>query len=202
MPILAWKKMKRIKKHNIENALPAWIIDNKGPLPADWLSYVTIRQATENDLHKMEWEGEYKHFRTVFKNAYRSMKGGDTIIWVADFLGTLHLGQVFIQYISSRPELANGYNRAYLYSFRIKPRFRNQGLGTKMMDILEADLIKKGYQYLTLNVAKTNLDAQRLYQHRGFEIVDHEPGEWSYRDHLGNRVSISEPAWRMEKCLY
>ncbi|HZW02367.1 MAG TPA: GNAT family N-acetyltransferase, partial [Anaerolineaceae bacterium] len=111
------------------------------------------------------------------------------------------IGQVFIQLICDRPELADGHRRAYLYSFRIRETYQNQGLGTRMLRHLEDDLHRRGFRAVTLNVAKDNPRALRLYEREGFTIVAHEPGEWSYPDHNGVWQRVVEPAWRMEKAL-
>ena len=103
--------------------------------------------------------------------------------------------------VCDRPELADGWQRAYLYSFRIKPEFRNQGLGTEMIRVIENYLLAKQFSRLTLNVARDNPDARRLYNRLGFQIVAEEPGVWSYPDELGVWHTVQEPSWRMEKLL-
>jgi ribosomal protein S18 acetylase RimI-like enzyme len=166
-----------------------------------FLNRVIIRHLVSDDLPALEWEGEYSHFRQLYEDAYQRMLNGDLIMWVAELPGTGIIGQVFIQLNCGRPELANGINRAYLYSFRIRPAFRNLGLGTKMLKMVETDLKKKGFSMLTLNVAKDNPRAHRLYERQGFRIVGHEPGIWSYVDHRGMWQHVNEPAWRMQKTL-
>lgn len=162
---------------------------------------VTIRMATKADLVDMEWEGEFKHFRNVHANAYTRMQQGTSMIWVAEIPGFGLIGQVFIQLICDRPELADGWQRAYLYSFRIKPEFRNQGLGSRIVKVIEDFLAARLYSRLTLNVARDNLDAIRLYRRLGFQIVGEEAGVWSYPDDKGVWQTIKEPSWRMEKLL-
>jgi len=168
--------------------------------PVPWLQSVLIRPALRYDLPALEWEGEFSHFRRVFEQAYDRMLNKKSIIWVADLQGQI-IGQVFIQLDCDRPELADGHDRAYLYSFRIRPSYRGQGLGSQMIAVLEADLRVRCYQILTLNVAKDNLKAQQLYQRLGFQITAHEPGRWSYPDQHGVWHQVEEPAWRMEKHL-
>lgn len=167
----------------------------------NWLDQVIIRQVTQADLPGMEWDGEYAHFRRVYAEAYQRMQRGYTVLWVADLPGTGLIGQVFIQLVCDRPELADGYERAYLYSFRVREAYRGQGLGTLIMDIVEDDLRQRGFQYVTLNVARDNPRAQQLYRRRGYTVVAPEPGIWSYPDEVGVWHQVEEPAWRMEKML-
>lgn len=168
---------------------------------AKWVRDVEIRAAREGDLPAMEWEGEFAHFRRLYQDAYRRMQRNLSLIWLAVLPNTGLIGQVFLQLNSDRPEMADGKDRAYLYGFRIRPAFRGQGLGTQMMTFVEDDLRWRGYTRLTLNVAVDNPRARSLYTRLGFVVVAHEPGVWSYIDHLGRRQWVEEPAWRMEKHL-
>ncbi len=163
---------------------------------------LTIRPVMAEDLIKMEWGGEYQHFRRVYAEAFHRMQRGYSILWVADLPETGIIGQVFIQFICDRPELADGIERAYLYSFRVRSAFRSKGIGTHMMDIVEDDLRKRGFHYVTLNVARNNPRAQQLYVRRGYQVVAPEPGVWSYLDDRGVVRKVEEPAWRMEKALF
>ncbi|HNT54291.1 MAG TPA: GNAT family N-acetyltransferase [Anaerolineaceae bacterium] len=169
-------------------------------LPAAWLDTIVIRPAVRSDLPALEWEGEFSHFRRIFEQAYDRMLKHKAIIWLADFQGDI-IGQVFIQLDCDRPELANGSDRAYLYSFRVRPAYRGRGLGSRMVAVVENDLRQRGYRTLTLNVARDNPRAQQLYQRLGFEITAPEPGFWSYPDQHGVWHQMEEPAWRMEKEL-
>jgi ribosomal protein S18 acetylase RimI-like enzyme len=168
--------------------------------PSD-LAKVSIRRMTREDLPALEWNGEFKHFRNVYKSVYHRMQQGGADAWVAESAQGEIIGQVFLQYMSDRPELADGWNRAYLYSFRIKPLYRSRGLGTRMLSVLEDALIARHYHHVTLNVARDNPDAIRLYKRQGFQIIAEEPGIWSYIDHEGQWQTVIEPSWRMEKKL-
>ncbi len=172
-----------------------------GAIDRDWVNQVIIRPVTAEDLPGMEWDGEYRHFRRVYAEAYQRMNRGYSVLWVADLPGTGLIGQVFIQLVCDRPELADGSERAYLYSFRVRGAFRSQGLGSLIMDVVEDDLRERGFQYVTLNVARDNPRAQRLYLRRGYHVVAPEPGIWSYPDEKGVWHQVEEPAWRMEKVL-
>jgi len=153
------------------------------------------------DLPAMEWDGEYAHFRKLYAEAYQRAINGSALLWVAELPGPGIIGQVFIQLICDRPELADGFLRAYLYSFRIQSAYRRSGLGTRILKQVESELSRRGYKYVTLNVAKVNLDAQRLYLRMKYRIVAHEPGIWNYPDQNGEWHRVEEPAWRMEKKL-
>jgi ribosomal protein S18 acetylase RimI-like enzyme len=111
------------------------------------------------------------------------------------------VGQVFIQLSCDRPELCNGFDRAYLYAFRIRAPYRSKGIGSQMLAVVEEDLIGRGFRWLTLNVARDNPRAHQFYLRHGFRVVAPEPGCWSYIDDKGRLQQVVEPAWRMEKPL-
>lgn len=169
--------------------------------PTNTSAGVVIRQLVESDLPRLEWDGEYTHYRRIFADAFERMKRGSSVLWVAEKPPEELVGQVFIQLACDRPELADGIERAYLYSFRIRLPYRNQGLGSRMLAEVEYDLRRRGYNTLTLNVAKDNISAQRLYLRKGFRIVAPDPGVWSYQDHNGAWHTVEEPAYRMLKRL-
>lgn len=166
-----------------------------------WLSQVVVRPMVQRDLPALEWEGEYIHFRRLYAAAFERMRRGNAVLWVADLPPDQIIGQVFIALVSDRPELADGRERAYLYSFRIKPQWRGAGLGTRMLSQVESDLRRRGYKAVTLNVALVNTDAQRLYLRCGYRMLAPDPGIWSYQDHLGVWQRVEEPAVRMIKYL-
>ncbi len=162
---------------------------------------IIYRLVKSSDLPLLEWDGEYKHFRNVFKNAFEKSKTGKSKLWVVEIRDEGLVGQAFVQLISSRLDLANGVDRAYLYAFRFKENFRNIGLGSSLLNIIESDLLKNNYKEATLNVSRENLRAIHFYQIHGFKIVAEESGEWSYRDHNNVLRNVVEPAWKMVKYL-
>jgi ribosomal protein S18 acetylase RimI-like enzyme len=168
---------------------------------AEWLSQVQIRLGREEDLPGLEWQGEYIHFRRLYRQVYQNTCDGKACIWVAELEQTGIIGQVFVQFSSSRRELADGETRAYVYGFRVQPAYRGSGVGTKLLEQVEQDLQKRHFHWVTLNVSRQNMGAQRFYKRNGYQIVAAEAGRWSYTDHLGTRREVDEPAWRMQKSL-
>lgn len=171
------------------------------PKTRPFLERVTIRPLLRKDLKALEWDGEFTHFRRLYADSYEKTMLGESQMWVAELPGTGIIGQVFIQLSCNRPDLANGCTHAYLYSFRVQPAFRNLGLGSRIIEVVENDLRSKGFKVLTLNVAKDNPRARKLYERHGFKTTGQEPGVWSYLDHEGKWRHVNEPAWRMEKQL-
>lgn len=171
------------------------------PLSPEWMEEVIVRHVRAGDLTALEWEGEYTHFRRLYFEAFRRSQRGLSVLWVAELPSRGLIGQVFIQLQCDRPELCNGLDRAYLYGFRVRPEFRSMGLGTLIMETVEQDLVERNFRFLTLNVARDNVDAIRLYRRHGFHMVAPEAGDWQYVDDKGRLQDVHEPAWRMEKSL-
>jgi len=161
---------------------------------------VTIRFATDADLAALEWEGQYIHYRRLFKKAVAEARRGRRLLLVAEVDGQM-VGQVFVQ-LSTRPALsASVCASGYLYAFRVKEPHRNQGIGTQLMLEAESRLRRLGYGRVVISVAKHNTAARRLYQRLEYRVFSEDPGEWSYVDHLGQHREIHEPAFVLEKWL-
>ncbi len=166
-----------------------------------WLSSFRLRYATRDDLTDLEWKGEYTHFRRLYQEIFQNVSQGKALMWVVDEPEIGIIGQLFVQLESHRQELADGRQRAYLYGFRIKPAYRDRGVGSQLLERAEADLVKRRFRWVTLNVERKNLKALRFYERHGYRIISAEPGEWSYIDHLGRYRKVCEPAWRVQKCI-
>jgi ribosomal protein S18 acetylase RimI-like enzyme len=171
------------------------------PAASNLLSNIHIRKATRNDLPDLEWGGELTHFRRIFSEVYRHMMSEDALIWIVELNSSSLIGQVFVQLLSHRPELADGSSRAYIYGFRIKKEYRNLGIGSHLLRFVEEDLTKRGYRTVSLNVSQKNTGARRLYERFGYRVTGPDPGEWSYIDEHGRVCQVHEPAWRMLKVL-
>lgn len=162
---------------------------------------IHIRPLRETDLTALEWEGEFRHFRKLYAQHYISSVQGDSLIWIAEDLQQRMIGQVFVLLNSRQSKVADGSNRAYLFSFRIKPTWRNLGIGGHMLQFVENQLVLHGFIWLGLNVAKDNPLARHMYETHGYRAIGSDPGIWSYQDDQGMLQQMNEPAWKMIKRL-
>jgi len=165
------------------------------------LQDLTIRQVREEDLPALEWEGEYQKYQRMFASLYKESLSGRTLLWVVALPRGGLIGQTFVMLKSSELEAADGRNRAYIFAFRVKPAWRNCGIGQYLMHFVESDLSERGFKFVTLNVAKDNHSALRLYKRLGYKVIGSRPGNWTFRDHEGRLQHVHEPAWRMIKTL-
>ena len=162
---------------------------------------IHIRPVEKNDLPGMEWEGEYAHFRKLYQQHYENSLTGNTMMWVAKNASQEVIGQVFLLLLSRQKELADGTFQAYLFSFRIKPAYRSQGLGGFMLEMMEGILRDRGFRFLRLNVARANPLARKMYEKHGYRVIGPDPGTWRYEDPNGQWQTCHEPAWKMIKAL-
>jgi len=160
---------------------------------------IIIRQARKRDLPALEWEGEFSHFRHLFAEAYRLQELGDVIMWVIDLPEYGLIGQLFIQLYGPNQIQTSKTKYAYIYGFRIRPDYRGLGIGSQFLQSVELDLTRRGFKRISLNVARDNDAARRMYERAGYHVVAPEPGIWSYLDDKGHRKFVNEPAWRMQK---
>lgn len=153
---------------------------------------VTLRLAAATDLPKLEWYGQYTHFRNVFRRTYRDQQRGRRLMLLAD-LQDFPIGQIFVSFRHHR--------RAYFYSFRIMEMFRGQGIGTWLLQNAEALAIERGMGRGSIAAAKANLRARQLYERLGYRICREDDGIWHYVDHRGILKEVQEPCWVLEKKL-
>ena len=161
---------------------------------------ITIRVATKADIPKLEWYGQFIHYRNLFRRAYREQLEGRRVMLVAD-CNDFPVGQLFIQLHSSNRLIADGHRRAYFYSFRVMEMFRRQGIGTALVNEAEGIVMRRGFTSVTIAVVKENQAALRLYRRLGYRQFAEDAGRWSYIDHKGETQYVHEPCWVLEKSL-
>src|SRR5688500_8031852 len=96
-----------------------------------------FRLATEADLPKLEWMGQYIQFRRVFRYTFEEQQRGTRLMLVAD-VNNYPVGQIFM--ILRNVDEWNE-ERGYFYSLRVMDPFQGLGIGTKLMKEAEALLI-------------------------------------------------------------
>lgn len=168
------------------------------PLTVDNL---VIRELEERDLVALEWNGEFTHYRNLYRTIYGKTINGDIKMWVAEIAQIGIVGQLFLQYTYKEKNPHIAYDYVYFFSVRVKPQFRNRGIGTSLLRNAEQHSINKGFQYAMLFVARDNIRAKRFYENLGYCVICPIDGKWSYVNHLGKVVYVNEPSWKMLKRL-
>jgi ribosomal protein S18 acetylase RimI-like enzyme len=159
---------------------------------------VRLRMAGAEDLPKLEWYGQYVHYRNVFRRAYREQLSGQRVMLLADS-NNFPIGHIFIQFINPDSRDSQDYKQAYLYSFRVMEMFRGCGIGTRLLLEAENIVLDRDIHRTTIAVSKQNQAARRLYERLGYRIFADDSGNWSYVDHLGRTRYVQEPCWLLQK---
>jgi len=159
-----------------------------------------IRSLREEDLPALEWGGEYRHFRRLYRRFYEQMRAGKRLILVAEVDEEV-IGQSFVQYFIHRSDLPASLVPGYLHAVRIKPAFRNLGIGTLLIQQAEKALARKGMNCSVIAVEVENDAARRLYERLGYRHFADDDGEWSYVDDQGSYRFVSSPAHLLLKKL-
>lgn len=171
------------------------INSTNGNLPSTSLNFtVDYRLAEKADLTKLEWMGQYTHFRRVFQDTYREQQAGRRLMLLA-VTNYYPIGQIFVSLGSG------GREYGYLYALRVLQPFQGHGLGTQLIHYAEAMMLQHSLRYATIAVAKENIGARRLYERLGYQIYNEDSGRWSYHNHEGRLIHVHEPCWMLEKTL-
>jgi ribosomal protein S18 acetylase RimI-like enzyme len=156
---------------------------------------VIIRNAGDLDLLAMEWEGEYRRYRRLYRMAMDEAKTGRRIVLVAEVAGRI-IGQIIIQL--NRVDSAG---TGYFYAFRVRPEWRGRGIGTRLIREAEAVLVRMGFRRALIAVARDNPRARQLYERLGYSFFAEDAGEWSFVDDRGQLQRVVEPSWLLDKAL-
>lgn len=170
------------------------------PAPPPQVPDLVIRPLRHDDLPALEWGGELIHFRRMYAQTWEAMRRGDRLMLTAEVDGE-HIGQVFMQFRSTQRHLADGHRRGYIYAFRVKPHWRNKGVGTALLIHAEYILRRRGYTVGVIAVGKDNPRAHALYARHGYRIIGENEGRWHYVDHEGSTQEVHEPCYILEKRL-
>jgi len=161
---------------------------------------IKVRKASKEDLYKLEWYGQFIHYRYLFRRSYKEQAKGKRLLLVADS-ADYPIARLFLQFRGNNKHMANGFSRAYLYSFCVMEMFRGRGIGSRLLDAAEHLLYRKNFRIATIAVAKDNPRALQLYLRRGYRKFAEEEGKWEYKDHRGRLCQVHEPCWLLEKRL-
>lgn len=159
-----------------------------------------IRPGSVDDLPALEWDGEYSHYRTVYRQAMKEASRGARALLVAEVEGAV-VGQIFIHFRSPFPIPGANGAVGYLYAFRVRPEQRGVGIGRALLREAEELLARVGARWVVIAVARDNHEARRLYERQGYTWLTDDPGEWSYTDERGIERYIREPAHLLWKGL-
>ncbi|MFB6340961.1 GNAT family N-acetyltransferase [Saccharicrinis sp. FJH62] len=147
---------------------------------------IIIREIGENEIHKLEdmlYESVYQPDKNnpvprdvirvprVYAYIDDFGKSKDDYCFVADLNGRI-IGAVWVRIITGKIKgYGNVDNQTPEFAISLFEEYRNQGIGTRLMDKMINHLQRCGYKQTSLSVQKENY-AVKLYKKVGFEIID------------------------------
>jgi ribosomal protein S18 acetylase RimI-like enzyme len=87
--------------------------------------------------------------------------------------GTRVVGYAFVRLEEGSDDtFPIGERYAELYSLSVSRDWRGQGIGTRLLDLVDTELASRGIRDLIVSVMLGNSDAQRLYERRGLRPAE------------------------------
>ncbi|MCZ7542636.1 MAG: GNAT family N-acetyltransferase [Anaerolineae bacterium] len=160
----------------------------------------TIRLATEADLPKLEWYGQFAHFRRLYRQTFAQQVEGRRLMLVADVNG-FPVGQIFVSLEGGFLNLYGSEPQGYLYALRVMEPFQRKGLGTTLVHAAEAEL--RTHRPPQRDHCGREGQPRRGTALRAPGLPRLRRGRWplAVRRSRGRTRFVEEPCWLMEKML-
>lgn len=120
--------------------------------------------------------------RAIIEQAFAHQEEGKNLMLIAE-ANRFPIGQVWIDLTKKR---AQGVG--ILWALRVLPPFQSQNIGTRLLIEGEAALVRRGFEFAELSVAKDNPRAKNLYHRQGYKLAqphklttDERADEWILR---------------------
>ena len=96
----------------------------------------------------------------------QNIASGNAVFWTLEHEGAL-IGELYTFFDLPDKDFADGKTTAYLCAFRVKPGFRGQGLGSRLMEAALGELKTRGFRRATIGVSESEPQNLRLYRRFG-----------------------------------
>lgn len=163
---------------------------------------VIIRLLREEDLPALEWDGEYRRYRRIYREVFRNSQKGISFPLVAETPKDGIIGQVFLTQKEPNPNFTANSRYYFLSSFRIKPQFRGMGLGSRLLRTCEDQAKLHHLRDIYLNCAVANHRARWFYLDHGFHVIRIDNSDWTFVDDEGFIRTEPQHAYLMKKTLF
>lgn len=148
---------------------------------------VRICLLQERDVRLLEWQGG-EDLRSFYEWQWAQHKAGEREVLVAIFNG-FPVGQVALHWSGkvAHPGVPD------IQSLRVMPAFRGLHIGTRLIEVCENEVLKRGGARIGLAVGLDNPAVRRLYERLGY-VADGQPymDQWHYIDARGEHIDVQE----------
>lgn len=122
----------------------------------------------EQDLRILTELFDYNDVEQMIQECTRDIQSHKIDIFVMYEQNVL-IGELHVMYENEDENYAVRNRRAYLFAFRIREGYQNQGYGNRLLREVISDLQEKGYTEFTVGVEDDNKRAIHLYRSLGFD---------------------------------
>ena len=146
-------------------------------------SALVVDDLTELDLDRISWSGNPMHIVHVGRALDRVASGEVEYLAVRAPSGA-PIAKGGIDY----SERAGG---GTLFQLATHPELQGLGIGSRLVEVAEERIRRRGLRCAYLGVEDYNVSARRLYERLGYAEVGREAASWEQEDEHGN-VSLYE----------
>ena len=126
-----------------------------------------IRKASEGEMLALWGYPDFNAASSTARFFYQNIASGNAVFWALEHEGAL-IGELYVFFDLADKDFADGKTTAYLCAFRVKPGFRGQGLGSRLMGTVLAELKALGFRRAAIGVSENEPQNLRLYRRFGF----------------------------------
>ncbi len=133
------------------------------------LKFGKIKKLDIADYHKCNniWNMKRFPFTEKFR---KEIEGGNRVVFVYEVDGEF-IGEIGYVFDENDPDYTIPGQRIYFSRLIVKKEYRNQGIGSKLIDYAIDSVKEMGYKEISIGVNKDNETALHLYRKKGFDKV-------------------------------
>lgn len=141
---------------------------------------VKLRELREGDLEEIHRIERASYPTPWSMNFFRLMANMNPELFIVATVNEELVGYT----VGELDARGNGRKVGHVMNFAVDSRHRDRGVGTMLMDELEARFLRLGATAAYLEVRESNVDAQRLYSRRGYVYLRKVEGYYGDEDGL------------------
>ncbi|PCI18910.1 hypothetical protein COB64_04560 [Candidatus Wolfebacteria bacterium] len=135
---------------------------------------ITIQQASPKEWDKITWLWPLeKQAEAQIRNEkkFKQISTGERIVILAEILDKV-IGVVQLELVHPNPEMADGKTTAHIDGLRVDQKYRNQGIGKRLMAEVEKIAKEKGFRKIVLGFSKglTHEFLSKFYSEQGYHF--------------------------------
>ncbi len=139
---------------------------------------IRLRRLTEGDLEAVHRIERSSYPTPWSMNFFRLMANMNPELFIVAAAGEELVGYTVGEVDAKR----NGRKVGHVMNVAVDSRHRDRGVGTMLMDELEAGFLRLGAAAAYLEVRESNVEAQRLYSRRGYVYLRKVEGYYGDED--------------------